>query len=287
MSAIPPAQQPRRSAPAALTPPPAASLPTSRLRYGLTDSVYERFMDKALPLFAAAAASPGSSVTVDTDQLKSLGKEYGVASAHPLVTQPVTAYEECLRYSLCLLWPPATHTPESLAARSRISRQTPAQAVRGFVTETYRRFTARPDAVQLLVAENLFDVSNLRSRLDVLEASPVVLHLDNVLMHGHDVGAFRYGVSAEDVWVLITAICSFPMTQGGSFYALYGMDATDTANSQGMLQLACDAVLAFLTTNMPTEQGSSYTHASDSITHGASVGAALYDRGTIPTEEES
>lgn len=238
-------------------------------------------MDKAVSL---CAATPGA---VDPARLKALGEACGVASAHLLVAQPTVAYEECLRYALRLLWPPATNTPESMAARSRISEQAPADAVREFVTETYRRFTARPDAVRLLVAENLFDVSNLHARLNIMETSPVVLHLDNVLMRGNDVGAFRYGVSAEDVWVLIAAICAFPATQGGSFYALYGMDATDAPNTQGMLHLACDAVLAFLTTNMPTEQGSSYTHASNSITHGVSVGAAMYDRGTTPPADEA
>ena len=47
-------------------------------------------------------------------------------------------------------------------------------------------------------------------------------------------------------------------------------------NRRGLVELTCDAVLAFLTTTMPTEQGSSYTHSSHSAAVGSSVAASLY-----------
>lgn len=194
------------------------------------------------------------------------------ASPHlPLFKDATLFYTEALRYAHSLLWPPATNSPESREAREHIGKITPAEAVRGFVSECYSRCVRKPDAVKLIVAENLFNRLSLRERHDILEASPVILHLDNVLMRGHDIGAFRYGISAEDVYLVITALCAFHVTHGASFSALYGMDTHDERNTEGILRIACDTVLAFLTTNMSTEHETSYTHSSHTAHHGAAL----------------
>jgi hypothetical protein len=114
---------------------------------------------------------------------------------------------------------------------------------------------------------------------DVLESSPVVLQIDRVLMRGQDYGAFRPGISAEDVYVLITSLCCFPASQGTTFHTHYGTDLDNAQTVDGLEKLACDAVLAFLTTSMPTTQGSSYTHASPTKTTPSSVSASLYTAG--------
>ncbi|WOH93922.1 hypothetical protein [Corynebacterium urealyticum] len=108
-------------------------------------------------------------------------------------------------------------------------------------------------------------------------AVPVILQIDRALLRGHDLGAFRTGVSAEDVYILILGLSGFATLHRNTFYALYGMDVREPHNESGVTELACDAVVAFLTTPMRTRQDNSYTHSSPSEIVGESVAASLYD----------
>lgn len=196
-----------------------------------------------------------------------------VSPACELLRQPQRLYEEGLRFAMAQIWPPAD-APEL----DGLSDIIPADAVRVFVSAMYRRFQAHPDSLRLLISENLFNSADLAKRVGVMENSPVVLQLDRLLMRGYDVGAFREGVSAEDLYIVILSLCAFPVASGSTFHALYGMNVTDPANVDGLEKLIVDNVLAFLTSTMPTSQGNSYTHASPSPGMGPSVAARLYSR---------
>ena len=63
------------------------------------------------------------------------------------------------------------------------------------------------------------------------------------------------------------------------------MDSSTPENEDGLRTLTCDAVIAFLTTTMPTNQGASYTHASHSSVIGTSVAASLYNHARHEDEE--
>jgi hypothetical protein len=155
----------------------------------------------------------------------------------------------------------------------------PAEAVRALVRTAYRRHRAHPDAVRLILTENIQGHAHVTGRPETLESSPVVLQIDRVLMRGQDFGAFRPGISAEDVYVLITSLCTFPAAQGSTFHGHYATDVDYGPTVDGLEMLACDTVLAFLTTSMPTDQGSSYTHASPTVMTPGSVSASLYSAG--------
>lgn len=243
-------------------PDPSTTLPGTHRRYGCSVEDYRLVLDTAIPeLVRSGLAAETRDIAVGA----------GVSPNHPLLRDTQVLYDEALRYAFRLIWP----RPEDLDVENLV----PAEAVRTLVRTAYRRHRAHPDAVRLIVTENIAGYGHVGGRQDVLESSPVVLQIDRVLMRGQDYGAFRPGISAEDVYVLITSLCCFPASQGTTFHTHYGTDLDNAQTVDGLEKLACDAVLAFLTTSMPTTQGSSYTHASPTKTTPSSVSASLYTAG--------
>lgn len=244
-------------------------LPGSHRRYDCPPEEYQLILDTAIPELVR------SGLSADT---RDIAVGAGVSPSHPLLRDTRVLYDEAIRFAFRRLWP----RPEDLD----VERLVPAEAVRSLVRTAYRRHRANPDAVRLIIAENVMSRTHLEGRSDVLESSPVVLQIDRVLMRGQDYGAFRPGISAEDVYVLITSLCCFPASQGTMFQLLYGTDMDHAATVDGLEKLACDTVLAFLTTSMPTTQGSSYTHAAPTTTTPSSVSASLYTAGDGGSVEE-
>ncbi|AHW64748.1 Transcriptional regulator, TetR-family [Corynebacterium glyciniphilum AJ 3170] len=244
-------------------------LPGSHRRYDCPPDEYRLILDTAIPELVR------SGLSADT---RDIAVGAGVPPTHPLLRDTRVLYDEAIRFAFRRLWP----RPEDLD----VERLVPAEAVRSLVRTAYRRHRANPDAVRLIISENVLSRTHLEGRSDVLESSPVVLQIDRVLMRGQDYGAFRPGISAEDVYVLITSLCCFPASQGTMFQLLYGTDMDHAATVDGLEKLACDTVLAFLTTSMPTTQGSSYTHAAPTTTTPSSVSASLYTAGDGGSVEE-
>ncbi|MGJ0182989.1 TetR family transcriptional regulator [Corynebacterium glyciniphilum] len=244
-------------------------LPSSHRRYDCPPDEYRLILDTAIPELVR------SGLSADT---RDIAVGAGVPPTHPLLRDTRVLYDEAIRFAFRRLWP----RPEDLD----VERLVPAEAVRSLVRTAYRRHRANPDAVRLIISENVLSRTHLEGRSDVLESSPVVLQIDRVLMRGQDYGAFRPGISAEDVYVLITSLCCFPASQGTMFQLLYGTDMDHAATVDGLEKLACDTVLAFLTTSMPTTQGSSYTHAAPTTTTPSSVSASLYTAGDGGSVEE-
>lgn len=247
----------------------AADLPRTWTRYGLTSDLYLKLMQCSLPVVARVGSS------LSAEQLQQLAACCTVFPDHWLLQDPAAFYDECLRFASSQLWPDF-----SQALPDDLSRTIPADAIRSLVSATFRRIQAHPQALRLVISENLFDSANLAKRNVLLPDSPVVLQLDRVLMRGHDVGAFRASISAEDLYILILSLCSFPVALGSTFHQLYGMNVTEPANVNGLETLAKDAVLAFLTTPMPASHSGSYTHSSLSMGLGPSVAANLYSGET-------
>lgn len=240
----------------------------SAARFGLSAEQYAAAMEATLPIAARVGAR------LNDRHLVAIANAGGFPPSSELLASSENLYHEALLYAHLCIWPEPTFTEKP------IGKVTPAAAVREVVTKTYLRFQEHPHAVRLIASENLFGNPDFASTAGLAEESPVVLDLDRVLMLGHDIGAFREGVSAEDVYVLISSLSSFAITQGPLFHSLYGMNPTDERNTKGLIELTVDAVLAFLTTTMPSNQGTSYTHSSQSSKMGSSVATSLYSGGS-------
>ncbi|MEJ5928620.1 TetR/AcrR family transcriptional regulator [Corynebacterium sp. H128] len=184
-------------------------------------------------------------------------------------------YIEALKLAIAQLRP----EPQDMELDSTV----PVDGVRKVVEVIYDRITSHPDAVRLMVLENLFDWGKMAHSAPLADQSVVLLQMDKLLMMGQDAGAFRPGISAVDVYSIITSLCFQRTVYGATLSNLYAIDLTDQANSEGNLHLVVDTVLAFLTSNLSARDPMSYLkQRSDSNETGAS--SAIYDDVSAPGE---
>lgn len=144
--------------------------------------------------------------------------------------------------------------PEDMELDSTV----PVEGVRKLVDAIYQQFANHQEAVRMILLENLHDYADLQEFSPIPDESSIILHLDKLLMLGQDAGAFRPGISANDVFLLIASVSCYPVTNGETSRASFGVDLTDPANREGIHRLVVDAVLAFLTSNIPHSGEASY-----------------------------
>ncbi|MBZ8178317.1 TetR family transcriptional regulator [Corynebacterium sp. 3HC-13] len=134
----------------------------------------------------------------------------------------------------------------------------PVEGVRKMVDAIWTHMVSHPKELTLLVGESLHNNAKLKNSAPLADASELTLHLDKLLMLGQDAGAFRPGISAEDVFTLITSFAYYRVSLDSVMKNLLDIDMDRPENLSGMHRLVMDTVLAFLTSNIPATGQSSY-----------------------------
>lgn len=138
------------------------------------------------------------------------------------------------------------------------SSAVPVDGMRRFIDALFHAFLDHPDCVRLLLRENLAPV------LEAGESEPgqrdnlVSLHAERLLLLGQDAGAFRPGISAQDMLALVVSLCEFHVAHERGIYATGRVDFRDRRNVDGMRRMVIDTVLAFLTSNIAYSGYESY-----------------------------
>lgn len=145
--------------------------------------------------------------------------------------------------------------PERLISRSYA---VPVEGMRRFVDATFHSFRDHPECVRLLLRENLDPAIDLDDSGSETHERSVLLHLERILMQGQDAGAFRPGISADDVLALIVSLCEFQVAHRVTSFAVSHVKVDDPRNVEGLRRLVIDTVLAFLTSNIPHSGYDSY-----------------------------
>ncbi|APT92061.1 TetR family transcriptional regulator [Corynebacterium phocae] len=166
----------------------------------------------------------------------------------------------------------------------KVNSTVPVEGVRVLVDIIYRNFVAEPEAVRMLTQESVIQSLDTTTRSAVADLSDITLHLDKLLMRGHDSGAFRPGISANDIFTIIASLSMYRTTNREMMLNILGVDMTNEVNTEGMHRLAVDTVLAFLTSNIPDSGKSSYLTAEpdDSETEAA---ADIYGTEASPYDD--
>src|SRR5690606_10430194 len=73
-----------------------------------------------------------------------------------------------------------------------------------------------------------------------------------------DSGAFRPGISATDLYLLMTSMTLLPVSTHNITQSLFNVDLYAKENVAGLHRLVVDMVLAFLTSNIPDSGHQSY-----------------------------
>ncbi|MCS4535325.1 TetR/AcrR family transcriptional regulator [Corynebacterium sp. HS2168-gen11] len=134
----------------------------------------------------------------------------------------------------------------------------PVEGVRKVVEAVFKRYNLHPEAVRLLSLESMMNYTNVAEQSPLMDQSAITLQLDKLLMLGQDAGAFRPGISAQDVFTLIASLAVFRVTAHKTTINLYNIDMLDDANTRSMARMAADSVLAFLTSHIRVPEQISY-----------------------------
>ena len=179
-------------------------------------------------------------------------------------------YQQALATAAKRLNPPEG----SLAVDSAV----PVEGVRTLVDWMFRQHVEHPEAIKMMTMESSHSV--LESSRAIIDVSEISLHLDRLLMLGQDSGAFRPGISANDIFTLISALTMYRVTNHAMMSNLLNIDM-HTHNTEGLHRMAVDAVLAFLTANIPDIGFESYLTQNETELEAESAPLDVYS-----TEDE-
>lgn len=204
-------------------------------------------------------------------KLEAVAKETGMTKRmiHYHFADKKGLYLRALHLALTQVAPPAEVLNRSYAA--------PVEGMRRFVDALYHAFLDNPDAVRLVIRENMDPVVEDDEAAQLPGANEVTLHVERLLLTGQDAGAFRPGVSALDVLILITSLCFFRVGTAVTAQNVGRMDVTNQRNVDGMRRLVVDAVLSFLTSNIPHSGYASYVELFSTADDEAAPQDGVYD----------
>lgn len=163
--------------------------------------------------------------------------------------------------------------------RDVLERQSavPVEGMRRFVDSMFHSFLDNPSSVRLLLRENLAPVLDPQETSAQRRSNEITLNLERILLFGQDAGAFRPGISAEDVLSLIVSLSEFHIIHAKNAYAIGRVDFANRRNVDGMRRLIIDTVLAFLTSNIPHSGYESYLVSDATSAKPASTAPQVYE----------
>ena len=142
-----------------------------------------------------------------------------------------------------------------------IDTAVPVEGVRKLVDWLFRERVANPEAIRMLVWETNQQIVDPAQQA-IADVAGVALHLDRLLLLGQDAGAFRPGIYANDIFTLISSLTVYRVTNQVMVENMLGVNFNTQENIDGMHRLTVDAVLAFLTANIPDSGHESYLTSS-------------------------
>ncbi|MDR7330053.1 TetR/AcrR family transcriptional regulator [Corynebacterium guangdongense] len=160
-----------------------------------------------------------------------------------------------------------------------VESDVPVEGMRVLVDALFAQFLQHPEAVRMIVMENLTQVLDIASLPPLSDESTIKLHVDRLLLAGQDAGAFRPGISADDIFTLVASLAFYRVTNTRTTANLFNIHLDSEENVEGVHRMMIDSVLAFLTSNIPNTGQASYLVA-DNVSLGredSSADGGLYD----------
>lgn len=222
------------------------------LRNGYEHADFSWLVDSAAEGNTDAAGVAGDKIARE----KPASNETNV-DKHELYAQAITACMETIT-------PPA----EALNVDSPV----PAECMAHIVSALFTQLDTHREAVALLAADSLHPVLETGTTTAMMESSELGLHLDRVLLRGQEAGAFRPGISANDVFYIIISLSLFRLNHRHLMATTAQVDTLSASNSVGIRRLVIDAVLSFLTSNIEDSEHESYLFTSDEEHDGGGLG---------------
>lgn len=225
------------------------------------DKADKATLDRAVDIALTHFARQGYAAT----KLDTIAREAGMSKRmlHYHFGDKRELYRQALTRAAWSFSPPQEFLDRSYAV--------PVEGIRRFVDVLYNRITQNPDSIRLFLRENLDPVLSPEEITTTWNNSEVLLQIERLLLMGQDVGAFRPGISATDVVALIASLTFFRVGSDTTLKEFSSINLLSPSNTEGMRRLTIDAVLTFLTSNIPSSGYESYlTYTAPEVAEPAS-----------------
>jgi TetR/AcrR family transcriptional regulator len=150
------------------------------------------------------------------------------------------------------------HAYSELRERERalkLSDLPPAEGMRRLVDFTFDHFGGHPDLIHLINNENLLRARHLRrSKRATAMTSPLVSAIRDLLRRGERDGSFRPGIDAIQLYVSITALSYFHVSNRYTLSTLFEVDLADPAWIAARREHAREMLLAYLSPSGPAQR---------------------------------
>ncbi len=123
----------------------------------------------------------------------------------------------------------------------------PVDAMRRLVETTFDYHQAHPAFVRLVCVENIHEARMVRASPTISQRNAAVLGtLSALLARGEAAGAFRPGVDALDLHMLISGFCFYRVSNRHTLSAIFGRDVGQPAVAATQRLMIVDAVMGYL-----------------------------------------
>jgi AcrR family transcriptional regulator len=123
----------------------------------------------------------------------------------------------------------------------------PKAALCRLVDFTFDYHERQKDFVRILAAENMNGARYLKQSEKIRELNSNVLEsVSRILARGREDGSFHRAVEPVDLYMMISALCFFRISNGPTFSEVFGCDLSAESTANRQKQMIKDAVLAFV-----------------------------------------
>lgn len=123
----------------------------------------------------------------------------------------------------------------------------PTDALRRLVEVTFDHHAAHPEFVRLVSVENIQDGRNVAASNVIRERNAAVIStLRSLIARGEEDGAFRPGLDALDLHMLISAFCFYRVSNRYTLRAIFGRDGRLPDVAAAHRRMITEAVLRYV-----------------------------------------
>jgi AcrR family transcriptional regulator len=123
----------------------------------------------------------------------------------------------------------------------------PLDALRRLVETTFDHHAAHPEFVRLVSVENIHEGRIVDASPTIRERNAAVLGtLRRLIARGEREGAFRAGLDALDLHMLISSFCFYRVSNRHTLRAIFGRDGTQPAAATAHRRMITEAVLGYV-----------------------------------------
>ena len=131
----------------------------------------------------------------------------------------------------------------------------PVAGIRALVEFTLDVFDDHPEFVSLLNSENIAKAKHIKSSTKIVAMyNPLVTTIKELLGRGTVIGVFRRGVSAVDLYICISAMASYYISNRYTLSVLFGVDLNAPARRRLRRRQIVDMVIAYVTSDVDTRR---------------------------------